>query len=272
MSSPDLLSETLQGRDIVEEVLHNSEQGQFEFSERVIVPAVYHIYLDPADFDRLEPIVPAIEEECKAALNRRLRELNRKRFGRKLVQFGIQADDWDVRVLADHHEDAAAGRLKVVSRLAPSQDKEFVGAVTVRVKRPAAAKATAASGTVPTGPVGDAGETRKVSDQGTRWAALVFRDDEGEKTFGLHTPDATIGRASSVEVVIRNDRGEVSRQHCRIRRDGSGSAFLSDLGSANGTLLDGIRLEPHAEAVLRDGAQISLANGAVLLHFTRKGA
>ena len=132
--------ESLHGTDIVEEILHNSEQGQFEFPERVIVPAVYHIYLHPEDLDRLRPVEAVIQEECKGGLNKRLRHLNRKRFGRTAVQYGIQADDWEIQVLADYHDDAATGSVKVVSSLAPAEESELVGTVTVRVKRSPAAK------------------------------------------------------------------------------------------------------------------------------------
>jgi hypothetical protein len=279
---PQSVSETLQGRDIVDEVLHNSEQGQFEFSERVIVPAVYHIYLHPDDLDRLESIVPAIQEECKNGLNKRLKQLNRKRLGRKPVQYGIHAEDWEIRVLANYQDDAAPGSVKVVSSLAPAQDREFVGAVTVRVKRPAAlAKAAASSGTAPTAPTLDSRETKKATQtepgNGTDakaavWGRLEYKDDAGEKNYELRSATTVIGRGSAVDVVIRNAGEEVSRQHCRIRREASGETFVSDLGSANGTLVDGVRLAPKKETALPPAAIISLANGAVILKFTRRDA
>jgi hypothetical protein len=279
MPLPDSLAEALQGKDIVDEVLFNSERGQFEFSERVIVPAVYHIFLHPEDFERLESIVPAIQQECKNGLNKRLRRLNRNRLGRKHIQYGIQAQDWEIRVFANYQDGVEAGSVKVASSLAPSEDREFVGAVTVRVKRPAGMKAAASSGAITTPPNLDARETKKATETrstttGTKrsWGTLSYRDDEGEKTFALVSATTVIGRGSAADVVIRNAREEVSRQHCRIRRDAAGSTFISDLGSANGTQLDNVRLDPNMETALPDTASISLANGAVVLNFARRNA
>lgn len=284
------LDESLQGTDIVEEILHNSEQGQFEFPERVIVPAVYHIYLHPEDIDRLKPVDAVIREECKNGLNKRLRHLNRKRFGRKSVQYGIQAQDWEIKILADYHDDAAAGSVKVVSSLAPAEESELVGTVTVRVKRsPPVKTPTSPATTVGARPLlaahetkdsrvtKDARETRKTSDKTPAetqlaWGRLSWRDDEGDKTFQLVGSGVSVGRGSQMDVVIRNASEDVSRKHCSIRRDSAGKAWISDLGSSNGTLLDGAMLAANTEIALPDASRISLANGVVILDFVRRKA
>jgi hypothetical protein len=282
--------ESLQGTDILEEILHNSEQGQFEFPERVIVPAVYHIYLHPEDIDRLKPVDAVIREECKNGLNKRLRYLNRKRFGRKSVQYGIQAQDWEIRILADYHDDAAAGSVKIVSSLAPAEESELVGTFTVRVKRSPPAKSTP----IPAAPVAatppllkpetkdsrvtkDARETRKTSDQAPAqtlpaWGTLSWRDDEGDKSFQLLQSTASVGRGSRMDVIIRNASEDVSRKHCSLRLDPAGKAWISDLGSSNGTMLDGALLPANTEIALPDASRVSLANGVVILSFTRRSS
>ncbi len=279
---PDKESDvSLQGTDIVEEILYNSEQGQFEFPERVIVPAVYHIYLHPEDIDRLKPVDAVIREECKNSLNKRLRQLNRKRFGRKNVQYGIQAQDWEIKMLADYHDDAAAGSVKVVSSLAPAEESELVGTVTVRVKRSptvktptapatpmAVAPLLAAPETKDSGATKDARETRKTSERG--WGTLAWRDDEGEKAFQLIEATVSVGRGSQMDVIIRNASEDVSRKHCSLRLDSAGKAWITDSGSSNGTLLDGAPLAANTETALAEGARISLANGVVVLNFTRQ--
>lgn len=272
-------AESLQGTDIVEEILYNSERGQFEFTERVIVPAVYHIYLHPDDLDRLKPVERVIKEECKNALNKRLRHLNRKRFGRTAIQYGIQADDWEIQVLADYHDDAATGSVKVVSSLAPAEESELVGTVTVRVKRGAAVKTaalpavtTAVPRTTDSRETKGGRDTKKTSESQITWGALSWRDDEGDKVFPLLGLTASVGRGSQMEVVIRNASEDVSRRHCNFRLDPAGKAWISDAGSSNGTQLDGVRLAPNTETALPDSARISLANGVVTLNFTRRGA
>ena len=55
----------------------------------------------------------------------------------------------------------------------------------------------------------------------------------------LDRPVLTIGRSSSCDLVLV-DRG-ISRRHAELRRQ-AGGAVLTDLGSANGTYVNGRRL------------------------------
>jgi hypothetical protein len=58
--------------------------------------------------------------------------------------------------------------------------------------------------------------------------------------------------------------GYVSRNHARI--DAAGNSYmLTDLGSTNGTKLNGVRLSPHVSAPLHNGDNIQL--GSVILQF-----
>lgn len=81
-----------------------------------------------------------------------------------------------------------------------------------------------------------------------------------EGQFPLESGVAVIGRAS--DAAIRIDAGGVSRHHARIVIDGE-SAKLDDLGSKNGTFVDGKPLT--GPRVLRDGDEIRV--GPVSLTF-----
>lgn len=70
--------------------------------------------------------------------------------------------------------------------------------------------------------------------------------------------ELVIGRRDDADVTIRDDG--VSRRHASIRVEGEG-AVLRDLGSANGTWVDGARA---AEARLADGSRVALGGGTVL--------
>jgi pSer/pThr/pTyr-binding forkhead associated (FHA) protein len=72
---------------------------------------------------------------------------------------------------------------------------------------------------------------------------------------------ATIGRGRQADVVLSDPN--VSRQHAEIRPRG-GSWVLSDLGSTNGSQLNGRRVD--GSEVLRSGDEIEL--GASVLTFT----
>lgn len=65
----------------------------------------------------------------------------------------------------------------------------------------------------------------------------------------------TVGRTAPAEIVI--PMPEVSRQHCRIDIMGE-YAFLSDLGSTNGTLVDGVRLQQPTRIL--SGTQFTLGS------------
>jgi hypothetical protein len=121
----------------------------------------------------------------------------------------------------------------------------------------------------------DSRETRKAPIQTapeTRvtWGTLSWRDDEGDKVFEVGSPTVSIGRGSQMDVVIRNGSEAVSRKHCTIRLDPSGKAWISDPGSSNGIMLDGVLLVPNTEIALPDASRISLANGVVTMNFTRR--
>ena len=62
------------------------------------------------------------------------------------------------------------------------------------------------------------------------------------------------------------DNPFVSRRHCRIRFQDQ-SFYVSDLGSKNGTYVNGARLHSSGEKTLNDGDVIGLAAGQVTLRF-----
>ena len=81
-----------------------------------------------------------------------------------------------------------------------------------------------------------------------------------DREFGLAQGANLIGRAG--DAAIRIDAGGVSRHHARIDVSGR-DAHVEDLGSKNGTFVDGIRIT--GACLLADGAEIRL--GPVALTF-----
>ena len=71
-----------------------------------------------------------------------------------------------------------------------------------------------------------------------------------------------IGRDPGCPVQLTDDR--VSRHHARIYRDAAGSCRVTDLGSANGTAINGV--EAEGSPALRDGDTIAV--GGTLLRFS----
>lgn len=92
---------------------------------------------------------------------------------------------------------------------------------------------------------------------------IVLHGKEIGRRYLLNEEDLVLGRHPRLaNLVVQGDR-EISSRHARLKRSGE-SFLLEDMGSTNGTLLNGIRLE--ADRDLSDGDKI-LA-GSTVLKFT----
>jgi diguanylate cyclase (GGDEF)-like protein len=87
----------------------------------------------------------------------------------------------------------------------------------------------------------------------------ILTGPQAGRTHVVATDETVVGRGTGCELQI--DDAALSRRHCRFVRDG-GTFLVEDLGSRNGTLLDGERIESMRP--LRDGALIQLAAGTTL--------
>ena len=85
-------------------------------------------------------------------------------------------------------------------------------------------------------------------------ASLVVRSgSQAGSTFALRGDRVRLGRHPDCEIAL--DDITVSRRHAEVVRGDDGFFVLRDVGSLNGTYLDGERVP---EAVLREGAQIQI--------------
>lgn len=91
-----------------------------------------------------------------------------------------------------------------------------------------------------------------VPGPGVSWARLV--SEAGSYDIGRNR--MLIGRAPDMDLVLTPD--DVSRNHAALWREG-GSVFVRDLGSANGTFVDGIRVGAEP-VVIGHGSVLSLSN------------
>jgi hypothetical protein len=109
------------------------------------------------------------------------------------------------------------------------------------------------------------------------------------RVFKETAPDETTPRAayeSSTEIILtnpvtqigRNSKkrnlqpeiacdwdGAVSHRHAKIELDPDGNAFLVDVGSTNGTMLNGQLISANSPVKLKDGDRISLGNKTALI-------
>jgi hypothetical protein len=90
---------------------------------------------------------------------------------------------------------------------------------------------------------------------------LPFLTDPPGREHILRDERMTVGRAAGNQIVITSQR--VSRKHARLlRRDWR--VILEDLGSTNGTYLNGERVQAPVE--LRDGDRVKIGDVVLIFH------
>jgi len=93
---------------------------------------------------------------------------------------------------------------------------------------------------------------------------LVMQGRDRGQRFAMADDVITLGRESTCTIQLHDS--EVSRKHCELRRDAAGNVKLTDLGSSNGTYLNGQAVK---ETVLQSGDRIQLGRTLLLFSLTQ---
>lgn len=92
-------------------------------------------------------------------------------------------------------------------------------------------------------------------------AKLAIRSADGSRReYQLARQVVTLGRQETCDVVLADVR--VSRRHTEISSNDQ-NYYVTDLGSANGTLLNSQRLQPHQLTLLQNGDVLSLGDSEI---------
>lgn len=274
----------LQGDDLIGEVLRNMEEGLFRIRQKTLVPAIYRIYLSPDDYEPFRDVVPFIANEIRAALDERLAAWNRS--PRKVAanilkkigagesaapsEFVRVGEAWVVEIYPDLDGKLQAGEIEVHSELGAPQKADYgAGSLTRRIVAQAAKKAEPEPDSAPTvaTPVVEAASEKQAekntSEQtkGLVFAYLRYADQHGQQTYEVTKSQVVIGRGGrSYWVDLKLDTlPDVSREHCRIRRDQETGRFTVEDVSQFGTAVNGKPVGRNAAAELPRRATISLA-------------
>jgi hypothetical protein len=267
-------------RDLIVEVLKNMRRNLEPLRYSTLAPSRYLIYLHPAEYARLESIIPLLQEQTIRALSEELDTLNKRSFvqryadrfrGNPTAPIESAAGQWQVEFLPDPDGDVEEGALLIDSqlRLPPSLELGH-GEQTRRITTVHSGQQVITRSQV----IADAPTVATVRV----YARIAYDDDGGHHTFEVTKDSITIGRGGityPVDIKIASS-ADVSREHARIRRDAqSGKFFLIDL-STLGTMLngrhvprgydevDGTKRENGAETPLPDSARIGLADTVTL--------
>jgi hypothetical protein len=212
--------------EIARKLAREMEEHQSPSVARVYVPNEYAVYLSPEDRERIASIEQELVDELAGYL---LEHARRERFAllsRPAIEF--RTDE----------------RLQL---------GEF--GIQARLVHPPADPAQPPS-------QGDAGHTMVYSAAERLQEPLEERARQRDarallvtdgKRLVIGSGGATIGRSRSCDVVLAD--ANVSRRHAEVRPRG-GSWTIADLGSTNGVVVNGVRIErPHA---LRAGDRIEI--------------
>lgn len=96
---------------------------------------------------------------------------------------------------------------------------------------------------------------------------IVRLGPEIERTVSLDSPVLTIGRAPDATISLQ--RPVISRQHAELRLEPEG-LVLTDVGSSNGTYIDGERIAPHQPQLLTSGSSFQI--GPYILTYREAGS
>jgi len=238
-------------------------------------PAIFHVYLHPSDFDRIEGIVPRLVSELQQALTDEVRRINqgREKSGGVLSRLIAQAEappvevppaGWNVQVNADRNGTLKPGELGIDSLLPLPPPLEFGGPATTRIVKSVLNETGRSSTTIEITPAAGTPQSHDI-DLRER-ATLTYDDEQGHHAFSMCKDTLSIGRGGSsvwVDVQVFT-ASKVSREHCRVRRDPSGRFFIQDVSSW-GTSVDGVTVPPAvkgADGVLRPGGEHEIVSPA----------
>jgi FHA domain len=286
-------------RDVILEIVRNMKEGLEPLHYSTLPPAIYHVYLHPDDMERLRGILPRIVDEAKRALDAEVEHLNRASLAASLAErlklsrrgepkISAPEGGWQIRILENTDEDVSQGDVVIYSELAlPAKMELSAGSMTKRIatRKLSGTQSTAQSyetrKTEPAAAPTPAPEAAPPpSTEESVFAVIEYEDQGGRKTFHMNKNEIVVGRGGrDYWTDIKLDTlSDVSREHCRLRRDAaSGEFFLKDLSRLGTTIngeavpssidfSDGEKRDRQVEAPVPAQARIGLA-GVVFLEF-----
>jgi hypothetical protein len=222
-------------RDLIVEVLKNMRRNLEPLRYSTLAPSRYLVYLHPAEYARLESIIPLLQEQTVRALSEELTRLNKRttvqryteRFlGNATPPVESAAGEWHVEFLPDPDGEVEEGAMLIDSQLQLPPNLELGGGEKTR--------------RITTHHVGTNVTTRARIVEAPAvsitpvfaLARLTYEDEAGRHAFDIVKDSITIGRGGTtypVDVKIVSS-ADVSREHARIRRDAqTGRFYLIDL-------------------------------------------
>jgi hypothetical protein len=217
--------------EIARKLAREMEEHKSFSVSRTYVPNEYRVFLSPRDRERFASYEEALATELAGYLLENARRERLALLSLPVIEFvtddrlGLGEFGIQTRVVQPEHEQARPQQ-------EPDSGRTMIYSAAGRVSEPLEERARARQET-----------------------ALLVIDD---KRMVVGPQGATIGRSRQCDIVL--DDPNISRQHAEIRPRG-GSWVLSDLGSTNGCVLGGRRID--GPEVVRPGDEIELGTSVI---------
>jgi Protein of unknown function (DUF3662)/FHA domain len=226
----------LQPVEVGRRIQREMEEGRTVSVNRLYAPNEFQITMGSDDFARFSPMEAGLVREFSELVIEQAKQNRWNLMGRPRISF-VEA------------EGMRQGEFRVEASLAADADVPAPGVSTREPDRH------------------DIGSTRAIAtNTAERWgvaatpARLEVLDSSGapRDNISVTSLPVVIGRLSSNDVVLSDPN--VSRRHAELRRDGD-RWIIQDLGSTNGTLVNGVRT---AEGELTDGDRLSFGTSDLI--------
>jgi hypothetical protein len=277
------MPEQVTGDEILAEILRNMEAGMFRIRYTTLGPSIFRVYLHEDDYEPIRGAIPFLTSEIKRALQEHLSRYNARPGlltrlgggGAARTEHKILTGDWTVEFFPDMEAKLQRGDIEIYSELgAPPKPEYGAGALTRRITRRDAA-----------GERSTWQEAAAAPEAGTIYARIRYEDNSGPHDFGVTSDNVVIGRGGKAYWVdLKLDTAaDVSREHCRLRRDPvAGRFYIKDVSQFGTTVngkavpssietVNGEQQDRNVETPLPAKARIGLA-GMVFLEFEQMEA
>jgi pSer/pThr/pTyr-binding forkhead associated (FHA) protein len=232
----------LQPVEVGRRILREMAENRTVSVNRVYAPNDFRVLIGPDDYERFS--------QMEAGLQREFSEL---------VIDAAKQNRWNLmgipRIEFVEQESLGKGEYRVEASLTADPD---AGAANVSTRRPdeSGGSATRAIST-------DTADRLGLVSSGAELIVLDTGGEPKERISITQTP-VTIGRLSTNDVVLSDPN--VSRRHAELRRSGD-DWVLADLGSTNGTLVNGKLAREHT---LEHGDRISFGTSELVFEIKGK--
>jgi hypothetical protein len=226
----------LQPVEVARRIVREMEEGRTVSIDRTYVPNDFRIAMSSDDLERFESMKAQLEREFQELVLEQAKQHRWNLMGMPRFSF-VRAGDkgrGEFRVEASLTADPESEMPQVSTRQPDENDLSSTRAIST-----------------------DTAERLGLTSTGAR---LVVLDSSGapREQISITRAPVTIGRLTNNDVVLSDPN--VSRHHAELRRDG-GRWVLVDLGSTNGTLVNGKLAREHE---LAHGDRLSFGTSELL--------